>query len=733
MTEDTAARLAAIVRASQDAIFEIDRDGRITTWNPGAERLFGYPEDEALGLPLTTLVPRDRLHESDWTVTAARTGVGPEPYETVRLARDGTPVPVSLVVSPVREEPGGVTSAAVVARDLRPLALREARFRALAERAGELLTICTPDGVITYASPRTRTPGGRDPRSLVGMNVLDLVREDDRNVTRAALASFSAVPGPHEPVTVRGLDASGGDRWYRVSVTNLVDDPAVGGLVVVISDVTSQRMVEDELALYAREDRVTGLPTRSTLPSELEALRRNDSRVALVLVEVDVEGPRRTAGHLATEDVHRVLAERLREVACDGDVVARVGTDAYCLLRAGVEETAARRLAGEVVSAVSEPVEARGIPWTLPATAGVTVSETAGVDEMLRDADVARYEAKAYGPGHAEAFTPALRDAVTRRIGLIGTLRDGIPHDTLRLEYQPVVRLRDGAVVGAEALLRWQGEDDPATFLSAAAANGLMPALGGWVLRTACAAAATWPREAYVSVNVSARELESPAFARTVADALEASGLHPRRLVLEVSDPRGLREPYDVATEIARLGARIALDRFGTGHGSLLYLRRLPVSTVKVSRELVGGLCFDDEDEAIVASVLNLASAVGVEVSAVGVETEDQRAQLASLGCESAQGFLLGRPSAEPSWEPSTASRSDSAGRRRGGPSLDPVVVARIRSLMREGASLHTIAAALNAEHLAHPKERRWHPTAVAQAIATAPELAGPRETWSVL
>ncbi|HEV2892070.1 MAG TPA: EAL domain-containing protein [Frankiaceae bacterium] len=661
MTDDTAARLAAIVRASQDAIFEVDAAGRITTWNPGAERLLGYPEREALGLPLTALVPVDRLHETDWTLGAAREGLVPDPYETVRIARDGTLVPVSLAVSPVRD--GGVASAAVVARDLRPLAMREARFRALVERAGELYAICTPDGVITYASPRDRTHGGREPTSLVGMNVLDLVREEDRTVTRAALASFSAVPGPHEPVTVRGVDAFGGDRWYRVIVTNLVDDPAVAGLVVAISDVTRERMVEEELALYAREDRLTGLPTRSSLPDSLRALRERDPHVAAVLVEVDVEGPRRTAGHLATEDVHRVLADRLREVAADGDVVARLSADTYCVLRAGVGEAAARRLAREVVSAVSEPVEARGVPWTLPATAGVTVSDTADVEEMLRDADVARYEAKAYGPGHAETFTPALRDAVTRRIGLMGTLRKGLSPEALRLVYQPVVRLRDGTVAGAEALLRWQEEDDPATFLSAATATGLMPAVGSWVLRTACAAAATWPEGTYVSVNVSARELESPAFARTLADALDTTGLDPRRLVLEVADPRGLREPYDVAAEVARLGARIALDRFGTGHGSLLYLRRLPVSMVKVSRELVGGLCVDDEDEAIVASVLNLAAAVGVEVTAVGVETEDQRAQLASLGCEVAQGFLLGRPGPAPGAR--GAPRRDQAQARR--------------------------------------------------------------------
>jgi EAL domain-containing protein (putative c-di-GMP-specific phosphodiesterase class I) len=320
-------------------------------------------------------------------------------------------------------------------------------------------------------------------------------------------------------------------------------------------------------------------------------------------------------------------------------------------------------------------------------------------------------------------------------------MRHGLSADALRLEFQPAVRLGDGTVVGAEALVRWQapGEQvlDPAAFLPAATANGLMPAVGDWVLRRACREAAAWAGVPYVAVNVSSRELEGASFVASVRGALDESGLDPRRLVLEMSDPAALcrEDSAGVVGELDALGVRIAVDAFGTGQGSLLYLRRLPVSMLKIAREFVAGLGVDDDDDAIVASLLNLATAVGVDVVAIGVETAEQRSLLQSLGCEVAQGFLLGRPTAGPPVPAGSAEgyRPRTHHHRPTGPTLDPTVVARIRSLMRDGASLHTMAAALNAEHLAHPLERRWHPRAVAQAIATSPELALPREQWSVL
>jgi PAS domain S-box-containing protein/diguanylate cyclase (GGDEF)-like protein len=747
--DDTAHRLAAMVRAAQDAIFEVGQDGLVTLWNPAAERLFGWSATEAVGMPVTRLIPPECDTEATLARDAARTGRAPAPYETVRKAKDGTLVPVSVVVSPVYSESGEPESAAVVLRDLRPLAesraelaASEARFRALVERAGDMFVICSPDGVISYVSPRLATPGGRDPAELVGMSAFAVVHDDDKPFFRAAFAAIAAAPGAHEPVLVRGVDAAGGVRWYHLVATNLVDLPAVGGIVVVVQDVTEQQALRDELALYARQDRLTGLPTRAALPGELARLReRQPGRTALVVVEADgVRAVQREAGYVAADAARRTLAERLRGAVADGDVVARLGGETFAVLRGGVaDDAAARRLGADVVGAAGEPVDVHGRVWTLTATAGVAVSADSDADALVRDADVARYEAKSRGAGRAELFAPALQKAVSDRMALTATLRRGLSEDALRLDFQPAVRLHDGVAVGAEALVRWHAPDGavlaPEAFLPAAAANGLMPAVGEWVLREACAAAASWDADPapYVAVNLSARELESDSIVGSVTYALEAAGLAPDRLVLEVTDAVVVREGAltGVLEALAGLGARVAFD--GAGAGSIVYLKRLPVSMLKIGPEFVGGLGEEDGD-AIVASLLNLAAAIGIDVVAVGVETAEQRALLAQLGCRVAQGFLLGRPDAKPQW--TTAPGGPPVRTRRAfrqAPALDPVVVARIRSLMREGASLYTIAAALNAEHLAHPEERRWHPRAVARAIASAPELAGPRERWSVL
>jgi PAS domain S-box-containing protein/diguanylate cyclase (GGDEF)-like protein len=746
--DDGGHRVAAIVRAAQDAILEVDQGGLITLWNPAAERLFGYAEREAIGMPLARLVPPDRQHEIEWIRAAARSGDVPIPFETVRQARDGTLVPVSVVVSPVRTPAGSPSSAAVVVRDLRPLArtraelaAREARFRALVERAGDLYLICSPDGVITYVSPRAATPGGRRPQDLLGHSAFALAHEADRAFVRAAFASFAATPGAHEPVLVRGYDIDGGTRWYELVPTNLVDDPAVGGVVVVVRDVTEQQAMRDELALYARADRLTGLPTRAALARELTALRaRGAGPVALVVVEVEgVAAVRSEAGHVAADAVRRVVAERLRAAAADGDVVARLGGETFAVLRAGTGAApAARRLAEDVAGTAGEPVAAHGRVWPLTTSAGVAVSAAGDVETLVRDADVARYEAKAHG-ARVEVFAPALRRAAAQRMALVTTLLHGLSEDALRLDFQPAVRLADGAVVGAEALVRWHspehGELLPGAFLPAAAASGLLPAVGEAVLRRACAAAAAWPGEPYVAVNVWPRELESEGFPAAVANALALSGLPPHRLVLELAE-RAVPAPdgplAGVLDELAARGVRIAFD--GAGAASVVYLKRLPVSMLKIGHEFVSGLGTNDDDDAIVASLLNLAAAVGIDVVAVGVERTEQRVLLAQLGCAVAQGFLLGRPAPEPSW---AAVPADGAARPRRAArvasTLDPMVVARIRSLMREGASLFTIAAALNAEHLAHPEERRWHSRAVAHAIAVAPELSGPRERWGIL
>ncbi|HEU0131120.1 MAG TPA: EAL domain-containing protein [Mycobacteriales bacterium] len=692
-------RAPALAAAVGDAVLGIGPDCAVTSLNAAAERLLGT---DLLGRDVRTLLPPGA------TSFAALAEV---------VAADGARVPVAAT-----ELDGWL-----VLRDL-----RADRYRALVERTGQLVLVCDPDGTVTYASPIPRTPGGRQPGELVGGNGLDLVHPDDKPHARAALAARSMTPGTHPPFVVRSRDVDGRTLWYRQSVTNLLDDPAVRGLAVVVQDVTAQRRAEDELAHHAPVDPVTGALTRYALERAVVAAREHggsDAAAALVLVEVaTVDTIRVAEGQAAADQVLRLVADRLRQTAPD-DLVGHLGGGTFAVLRRAVggrEE--ALRLAGDLLAAVHEPVTVAGVPRQLTATAGATVSRDADLAALVAQAAIARHRGALRPRAGVEAFNGGHDRDVLRWLDLVAGLRGGIDAADLRLHFQRCVRVADGAVLGAEALVRWLRPDGPLLgpdeFLAAAAAAGAGAVVRDWVLATACRAAAAWPGDQYVSVNLSAADAARPDLADAVGAALRGSGLEPHRLVVELGEEAVLDPAEHVVAgvaAVAELGVRVAIDDFGTGYGPFVYLKRLPVHTIKVGREFVRGLGRREDDDAIVASVLNLATGVGADVVAVGVETAGQHLALAHLGCPAAQGYLYGRPAdgapdqeafALP--EPSTAHRRPPR-RDRG---IDPVVVARVRTLAAEGASLSTIAAALNAEGLPHPKDRRWHPRAVAHVVA---------------
>lgn len=306
-------------------------------------------------------------------------------------------------------------------------------------------------------------------------------------------------------------------------------------------------------------------------------------------------------------------------------------------------------------------------------------------------------------------------------------IRAALARDELVLHYQPVVDLATGRTRGLEALLRWRhprgGLLPPADFLPAVVQTPVMDDVTRWVLRTACEHAARWPSW-QMAVNVSARDLARPGFVTDVQDALDSAGIPPLRLLLELTENalvQDLPAAVRVLTELRRFGVRLALDDFGTGYSSMLYLRELPVTELKIDRLFVTGLGENPEDTAIVSSVVNLARAVNLSVVAEGIETAAQRDQLHALGCPFGQGYYFSRPQPAEALDPVGRYRpAATRGRRRTGQppvSVAPVVMHRMSELLAEGASLHTIASALNREGLRTPGGTRWHPTTVAQAL----------------
>jgi diguanylate cyclase (GGDEF)-like protein len=421
------------------------------------------------------------------------------------------------------------------------------------------------------------------------------------------------------------------------------------------------------LAHRATHDPLTGLPNRRAFVEHVE--RALDCRVgdpaakghvAVLFVDVDdFKLINDSLGHGAGDRLLEAVAQRLSDALRPQDVVARFGGDAFTVLVADVAgEDDALRVAERLAAALRPPIDLDGEARFVTASVGLAIAgghDGQGADLLLQDADAALYRAKERGKARCEAFDESLRAIARRRLALEGGLREALARDELHLEYQPQVRLPDGAVTGVEALIRWRhpelGVVSPAEFVPIAERLGLIEEIGDWVVHTACAEATRWGRsDVEVAVNVSPRQLSSEGFADTVRDALQASGLAPRRLCLEVTETALLADVDGARAMLARLralGVLLAVDDFGVGHASLRHLRQLlPVDVLKIDKSFVDGLVEDHEDAAIVAAVVRLADGLGLECVAEGVEDAEQARSLTAMGCSTAQGYYFARPMA---------------------------------------------------------------------------------------
>jgi diguanylate cyclase (GGDEF)-like protein len=416
----------------------------------------------------------------------------------------------------------------------------------------------------------------------------------------------------------------------------------------------------DDAVFRASHDQLTGLSNRQALHSRLtEALADPElSGVAVLFVDLDdFKTVNDSLGHSYGDELLTLVAERLRHSVREGDVVARLGGDEFAvLIEALGDEDRPAQVAERVLAALQTPFGLAGQRVTVNASVGIASQRGAATtDELLRDADLAMYEAKRRGKGRYAVYEQSMSEAVLARMALESDLRRALAGQELRAVYQPIVSTRTGSPLGFEALVRWSrpgyGEVSPASFIPAAEETGLVVPLDRWVLRTACRQVRAWQRQydesLTLSVNLSAQHLHLGDVVSDTAAALASTGMPADRLTLEITESALLLD--DAATRAAlsglkRLGVRIAIDDFGTGYSSLSYLRRFPVDGLKIDRSFVEALDDHSGDEPLVSAIVQLAATLGLSVVAEGVETHEQLAVLRGLGCEVAQGFLFDGP-----------------------------------------------------------------------------------------
>jgi diguanylate cyclase (GGDEF)-like protein len=447
------------------------------------------------------------------------------------------------------------------------------------------------------------------------------------------------------------------ERWISLQITPLHE---ISGAVLSHVDISAATISARAMSFQSLHDPLTQLPNRDLLGDRLrQALawaERTGKPVVVAFLSLDGLGRvNERLGHSAGDELLQAISGRWLALLRSGDTLARFAGDEFVAVWPGVESVdEGEALVHGLFDALSRPFAVNGSSVAVSASIGVAVSvPRQSPDDLLQAADEAKAEAKSRGPGHTTLHSDALREGIHLRLRTEVELREALKHDELVLHYQPVVDLKRGVTTGVEALVRWQRADGlrmPDTFIPAAEASGLIVPMGVWVLQEACRQGALWRRQGLdldVAVNLSARQVTHPDVVSTIQDALRRSGLPPERLMVEVTEST-VMEDADAAEvalrAIAALGVAVAIDDFGTGYSSLVYLKRYDLHALKVDRSFVSGMGVNAEDDAIVASIINLAGAVGAVCIAEGVETQEQHAALVALGCDFAQGYRFGRP-----------------------------------------------------------------------------------------
>lgn len=522
-------------------------------------------------------------------------------------------------------------------------------------------------GAITYVSPQLAEAIGRDPAALIGTSFTDLVVNgggggDEHAPQERTLGFHLSTRIAFSEVAVRAA-AEGDERWWSLSGRPALDQFGTFlGFRGSGSDLTEMRRSEAEVKRLARYDALTGLPNRLLMRQTLEgALRDVTGRpktCGLFLLDLDrFKNVNDTLGHPVGDLLLRQVAERLQREIGERGRVGRLGGDEFNVVLPDMSDsTRLAALADAVIRSLSAPYMIEGAHVSIGASVGIALAPQDGVtaDALVRNADLALYAAKADGKGVHRFYEPKMHASAKDRRLLEVDLRRVLADGGLHMVYQPVVSSTTEAIVGFEALVRWnhptRGAVSPADFIPIAEEIGLIPQIGEWVLREACMEAANWPDPVRVAVNISPIQFANPALPGIVMSALAAAGLPPHRLELEITEGVFLDEGTATDEMFARLkslGVRFALDDFGTGYSSLGYLKKAPFNKIKIDQSFVRGAAIPgNRNAAIIRAIVALADSLEMETTAEGAETHDELELIRSLGCSHVQGYVFGRPMA---------------------------------------------------------------------------------------
>ncbi|MGE7993751.1 bifunctional diguanylate cyclase/phosphodiesterase [Pseudomonas sp. NPDC089554] len=541
----------------------------------------------------------------------------------------------------------------------RALEASEQRFRAVAEAASDWIWETDRHQHLTYLSQRFAKVTGYRVEDWLGQPLNQLLACDTTPLAPWLDSQTDSDPQQLANLRCSYRDPGGQNRFCRISARAIVYDNKLTGFRGTASDITDEVAAHARIQHLSMHDALTGLANRNKLSRHLEQalLRGSDSPpLTLLLLDLDNFKPiNDSLGHAAGDTVLQEVATRLRDTTRDGDLVARLGGDEFVVVLGGMDNRSEiDRFCARLIELLQQPILHDEQPMYIGASIGVSQTRAQGFDagELIRCADIALYQAKADGKNTWRYFSPEMSQQIQYRRQLENDLRRALKQEEFVLHYQPRYRLEDLSIVSVEALLRWQHPQEgmlaPDSFIPLAEQSELIVALGRWVLREACTAASGWPDGLLVSVNLSPAQFSRSDVVADVREILLETGFPAQRLELEITENVMLNDiegALGTMLALKELGVRLNMDDFGTGYSSLGYLRTYPFDSIKIDKRFIAGLNSQSgNDRAVVQAIINLGKAMGLTVTAEGVETEQQLRALGKERCHEVQGYYLSRP-----------------------------------------------------------------------------------------
>jgi diguanylate cyclase (GGDEF)-like protein/PAS domain S-box-containing protein len=676
LAASNAQRKAVLDAATRVSIIATDSGGRITMFNSGAERMLGYAAEEMIGRrfildlhkPEEILDHARRLAEigqsaRGFDVLIRRAALeGLEEREWTYVRKDGATRTVLLSVTALRSDDGALTGFLHVANDITERKQAEEMLR-----TQSTAMTASMDGIgilderleFTYLNDAlARLYGFNHPRALLGRPLRDLYEDEENDRFVSAILPLVASRGRWRG-EANGLRTDGSTFPQEISLTAIEG----GGMVCVVRDITERTYAEEQIKHLAYHDALTGLPNRllfkDRLTVALSHAQREQTRLAVLFLDLDrFKVINDSLGHNIGDQLLQAVAARVQSCVRDSDTVARLGGDEFTLLLENLNSSdSAGPIANKILEAVRYPFHIEGREFYITTSIGISLFPEDGTDAetLIKNADTAMYQAKEQGRDNYQLFNAHINARALQRIIIEHGLRRALINQELAVYYQPIYDFRSGRITGMEALMRWQhpelGSIPPGTFIPIAESIGVMVPIGMWALRTACLQAKAWHDAGFKSlslaVNLSMNQLQQVDLVDGVRLILEETGLPARLLELEITESSAMQSPENsirTLYDLKKLGLRISLDDFGTGHSSLSYLKRFPIDTLKIDQSFVRDINSDPDTAAIVTAIIAMAHSLRLKVIAEGVELTEQARFLRHYGCDQMQGYLVRRP-----------------------------------------------------------------------------------------